>query len=246
MVDTKTALFYMSIVVVVALFMILFLQGAFVRYRLQDVETSLRASASDGATTPSGGLNSVRTYALRIASCRMNELNARPHRPLIPRATDFFSASSCRRRSTTAGGVAPTMAKETMAASWLVMRRSSVSEQLRQDVEAGSVKYMIISGIVVQVATVDVALQLGNFNRHARDFTYLLMAEPFDRTAVSDDPSCRVSDIIMPWMTQSSSSKLQSSVRDVSQMVKAYDKCGENSASSDIIVHVWAYGTARS
>lgn len=243
MVDAKTALFYMSIVVVVALFIILFLQGAFVRYRLRDVETSMRASASEGVSTPSGGLNSVRTYALRIASCRMNELNARPHRPLIPRATEFFTASACRRDT-----VGNDAAKETMAASWLVLRRSSVSEQLRQDVEAKRVKYMIISGIVVQVAPVDVALQLGNFDRQTRDFTYLLMADPFDPILASDasKENCRVSDIIMPWMTPSSSSKLQSSARDVSQMIKAYDKCGANSASSDIIVHVWAYGTGRS
>ncbi len=222
----------MSIAVIVSLFMVLFLQGAFVRYRLRDVETSMRATIPDSC--PSVG-NGVRTYALRLASCRMNELNARAHRPLIPRDVEFFS--KCHSSTSSS-------ASETVAASWLVMRRSAVSEQLQRDVESRRIKYLIISGKVVKVATVDVALQLGAYDaKGTMDYTYLLMVDPFE---MATDPRCGVSDVILPWMMDSSyASDTQSSVGDILQMIAKYNKCGENAEASDIVVHAWAYGTSR-
>ena len=231
--DTKTAIFYLAIIVVVALFMILFLQAAFVRYRLRDVETSMRAVLPDGADDHQG--NGVRAYALRLASCRMNELNARAQRPLIPRDLEFYS--TCRRSASSSSRV-----NELTAAAWLVMRRSTMSEQLRRDVETRRVKYLIISGRVVQVAAVDVSLQLGAHEAGALDYTYLLMVDPFE---VAADPLCAVSDVILPWMTPGASSYVsdtQSQSQDIVQMVRAKDKC---TAESDLVLHVWAYGTSR-
>lgn len=248
-----------GVFIVVALFAVLFLQNAYVRQRLGDIETTSMSARK--ASCPDVD-NAVRAYALRIATVRMTQLNSGARRPRIPR--EAFSQAVCgisknnRRR----GQMSNRRSQPPDMGYWLVLRRTSTSSQLQQDVETSRTQYLILSNAVVRVFPVTLSkyfseLETGNL---APAYVVLGLAG-----AVSSDAQrCGVAQFILPpWINPSAdgvgvmnamepAAATMLPVGMLLDVVSALSTAPSSAARAprellkDRTIHLWGYGRATS
>lgn len=237
----RTAIALVGVLIVVALFVALFMQGAYVRYRLQDVETGRMSYMSD-ATCPEVE-NGVRSYAVKLASCKMNELNLGARLPSPP--VDAYSSALCGGDLQRAPQT-PNRPSAGGKAQWLVLRRTSTSVQLQQDVTAGRVKYLAISGYVVRVSPANTRDHFNEAEHIAlRDYVMLAISDALASMA----SQCKISNLVMvlPWGTsQDASGGALDGVMSIAADAASGSCDGDSSLHADVVLHAWGYGISAS
>jgi hypothetical protein len=243
-----TAIAIVAVLVVVGLFVALFMQGAYVRYRLQDVEAGKVSYMSDLACPDVD--NAVRSYAVKLALCKLTEMNLSSRLPEMP--DDVYSSASCPSMMSSSSsnssiiGQQPTStAKRPIKAYWLVLRRTSTAKQLEQDVSAGRVKYIIASGILCRVASIELQTYFSETERTTtlRDFVFLAICDPLASLA----SQCSIAYTVMPW----GQTIVREADDDPKQMLESLKKAGvaqhcngspEEARLDDVVLHIWGYG----
>jgi hypothetical protein len=248
-----------GVFMVAALFAVLFLQNAYVRQRLGDIETTSMSARK--ASCPDVD-NAVRAYALRIATVRMTQLNSGSRRPRVPR--EAFSQTLCgtkqhNRNNMTYSGSARGPALNESLGFWLVLRRTSTSSQLQQDVETGRTQYLILSNAVVRVFPVTLSKHFSDLETSNLAVAYVVLG--LAGAVSSEAQTCGVAQVILPpWIDPSADvtdamEPAAATVLPVGMLldvVSALSTAPSSAARApqellkDRTVHLWGYGRATS
>ena len=211
--------------IVFALFVALFLQSAYLRSRVLASEKSLLSSDTAAIAACPDLDNGVRAYALRVACCKMNDLNLSSVLPVLPDDARHPRSRACKGPGD--------------RSAWLVLRKTSTSKQLVDDVDAGRVKYLVALGGVVRVAPANLERHVSDAQatalRHA--YTVLAVGDPFPDACTGRRGH---SEVVLPWAANGSSSSLDKLLAAVA----ARRRCSAPEEASDLLLHVWAYGVS--
>jgi hypothetical protein len=209
--------------IIVGLFVTLFLQGAYVKHRLEGVERSrLGDTRGIDAACPdvSAGL---RAYALKVACCKTRELNATTRSPVAITSGDPLPKDAGKASS-----------------RWLALHKTTAAVQLKDDAARGRVKYLVLGGKVARVAVPNLHEYFSEGERLALNAQFVVLCIAFAFPA--DLPAA-----VMPWQVQ------QSDVNDKAAVIHNPETlltrmCGTSSSecSTALAVHAWAYGVTSS
>lgn len=219
-----------AIVVVVVLFVVLFLQGAYVRHRLEDVERA-RLGASDPTLLNTSGLSAsaVRAYALTLDICKTNELNVGSRLPPLPKeAIPTSAAAVCP-----ASSQAKAHNNKNIKGQWMVLRRTPTALDLQKDVEDGEVRFLIMQASLMRVSSVQLSTLFSDaeVTRFAADYVILVLSEPF---ALLKATGCLPVSVYLPW-GEKAATKFD---------VTNQGHCGSATTNSAVIIHAWGYGSS--
>jgi hypothetical protein len=269
--DSLSYMILAASVVIVALFLTLFLQGAYVRHRLQDLEEKTLGS-SDAACPPCKTANAMRSYALRVAACKMRDMNLSQRLPYIP--DDIEVSLGCvGTDGKDVTDVSVTYSKES-SAFWLVLRRTPSALQLKEDVDAGRVKYVIAAGHLIRVASVEMQAFFGDNEKQVveRDHIFLAIADPFQGIRASQGSNNNASatcanimpvEVVLPWAASynnvgrvdafskyiaslcnnsSSNNTANNDTNPTTQTTTQTTTTTTTTDGPDVVLHVWGYG----
>ena len=206
----------MAILVIVGLFVTLFLQGAYVRYRLLDVERS-RMSIPDDVACPDID-NGARSYALLLDCCKTRSMNSGPR---LPKAV------------TSSGDV--DLTTTTSKPLWLAVNKTTTSTQLYSDVASGRVKYLLLGGRVARIATPNMHEYFTETERATLNVTWVIFS-----VSAAFAPGELV---VLPW-TQEATYTEQGIDAYVSRACG--DPASNTTCGNRVLVHCWAYGVSAS
>lgn len=211
-------LLVLAVCVIIGLFVTLFLQGAYVRYRLSDLERSRMSNVADIDAVCSDISSGIRSYALKVSCCKTNELNAgnlrRPTAittgsPLPPDNDPASRDPTCR---------------------WLALSKTTAARELHADVASGRVKYLVTGGQVHRIALPNLHEYFTDGERVQLNSSYVLLS-----VAYAFPPE---QNVVLPWQGQMQTASQQSPDDFVSGICDGACTAGKDA----VAVHAWAYG----
>ena len=220
--ETSTFKVLLAAFIIVGLFVTLFLQGAYVRYKLLDIERARLSTPGDDVQCPELD-NGVRTYALIVTCCKTRELNSGLRMPKAITSAHGYDALGA-------------VTDVSNSARWLALKKTTAALQLQSDVSAGRVKYVVVNGSVLRVASpaLNEYFTDGELVGIKASRVLLAVASPFPSGA----------RVTLPW--SASALALTSGPGYVDGVLA--DLCGQSSAActDDVMMHVWGYSATSS
>jgi hypothetical protein len=210
---TQTFLLLSAVFIIVGLFVALFLQSAYVRYRLLDIERSKLSTATANVECESVD-NGVRAYALKVACCKTRELNAGPRKPVSTLSTVPFPKASS-------------------GPSWLALMKTTGASQLKDDVFAGRVRYVVMGGKVARLDLPNMHEYFSDSERKQLESTFILFS-----LSTAFAPNTMV---VLPWQQQTFTSASVSTAEADALVSRICGSAGSR-CEDEVIVHAWAYG----
>lgn len=206
-----------AVFIVVGLFVVLFLQGAYVRHRLADIERAKLSEFDADMQCPEID-NGLRSYALLVACCKTRELNASPRLPKSITSGDTSLDVSIRN-----------------SARWLALMNTTAATQLRRDIVSGRVKYIVLGGHVARVS-------IPNMHEYFTEGELAILNNTFVMLSVMN-AFLPGDTVVMPW--NHLEQKDGGGVRADDIVSRACGEAGSR-CSEKILAHVWGYGVSSS